>query len=173
MLKLTLTLCATLFLVMLIGGQDRGQMRPGLAGAVQATEEVRPAPQPAAVAVATPEPDPQDQAPAAIPVVVEAQPEAAPPVEDAANPVFSLANYGDDATAPTETSPTAGDGIAVVDARSVNVRSGPGTDFDVLTRLSRGEEVAVIGDAGNGWNLIRIEGDGIEGYVSSEYLAQQ
>jgi uncharacterized protein YgiM (DUF1202 family) len=188
MLKLTLTLCAALFLVMLIGGEDRGQTRPGLAGGIQQAESAAPVAAPqtetaaAEIVVAAPAapaaPAVQDQAPAAIPVVVEAQPAAAPPVEGATNPVFSLANFSEDAaiTPPTAPSPAAdgADGaIALVDARSVNVRSGPGTDFDVLSRLTRGEAVTVIGDAGNGWSLIRMEGDGLEGYVSAEYLARQ
>lgn len=177
MFKLTLVLCATLFLVMLIGGDNGGQLRPGLAAATVASV---PEPTPVVAEVADPvieeQPALADQAPATTPVVMAA-PTAAPVVSDqpeAEAEVFSLATFADPATAPTETPATptsAGGDLAVVSARAVNVRSGPGTDFDILTRLGQGEAVTRIGDAGNGWALIRIEGDGVEGYVSTDYLA--
>ncbi len=58
---------------------------------------------------------------------------------------------------------------------SANVREGPSKDFAVLERLPRGEAVSVVAtsDAASGWTLIRIEGDGIEGYISTSLLADQ
>ena len=88
---------------------------------------------------------------------------AAPlPVEAAARPAIS-------ADAPMNAGR-----ILQVGARSANVRSGPGTDFDVVSRLTRGESVLVVaeGDGPDGWSLIRIEGDGVEGYIATRLLSE-
>lgn len=46
-----------------------------------------------------------------------------------------------------------------VSGSRVNVRGGPGTDYGVVTRLLRGDEVEVIQDNGDGWVKMRpIEG---------------
>ena len=57
-----------------------------------------------------------------------------------------------------------------VDARSVNVRMGPSTDDAILGRLTHGEAATVLGIDNTGWAHIVIEGDGMDGYVSSEFL---
>ncbi len=63
---------------------------------------------------------------------------------------------------------------AVVNARSINVRSGPSTNDAVIGRLVDGEAVLVVSydTLVQGWNLVRIEGDGIEGYVASRLLTE-
>lgn len=199
MFKLTLLLSAAIFLVLLIGGEDRGQLRPGLAAAIQTPAEERPAAPAEVVAAPADQVEPADIAPATAPVIVADAAPAAPlpapvvPEAEAEAEVFSLATFAE--TAPetagdtaldapaaaevlaaepaTETAAPAGSEgpVAIVDAQSVNVRSGPGTDFAVLTRLAQGEQVTLIGDAGEGWALIRIEGDGVEGYVSTRYIS--
>lgn len=134
---------------MLIGGQDRGQTRFGLMTPVEAPRPV--------VAVAAPEPDVPDIVPAAF--VPQAPVMVAPAV-----PV---------AVAPTaEPAPEAQ--ILYVTARSANVRGGPGQDYPVMGRLTRGEAVLVVvaADAPDGWALVRIEGDGIEGYVAARLLTE-
>jgi hypothetical protein len=45
--------------------------------------------------------------------------------------------------------------IRTVSGNRVNVRGGPGTDFNVVTRLQRGDAVRILEDAGNGW--VRLE----------------
>jgi hypothetical protein len=50
---------------------------------------------------------------------------------------------------------------------SVNVRSGPGTSFEVVDRLSPGEDVDVLGCRA-GWCYITHPGP--DGYVSSSYV---
>ena len=64
--------------------------------------------------------------------------------------------------------------LMVVNAKSANVRSGPGKDYDVVGRLTRGESVLVVaqGEGAEGWSLIRIEGDGIEGYIAARLLTE-
>ncbi len=174
MFKLTALLCMGMFATMMVGGQDRGQLRPGLA---QAAREAATNPAPAVETPAEPEillasppsAAPADVAPVATPVVVT---QPADPVENAANPVFSLATYSD-ATAPaTEPAPAATDGtLAYIAGRSVNVREGPGRENPVLTKLSRGEAVTVVWQDDTGWSRIRMEGDGLEGYVSTDLLS--
>ena len=65
--------------------------------------------------------------------------------------------------------------VMFVSVSSANVRNGPSKDFSVIDKLSRGEAVTVVSasDDPEGWTLIRIEGDGIEGYVSNALLADQ
>jgi uncharacterized protein YgiM (DUF1202 family) len=61
-----------------------------------------------------------------------------------------------------------------VDAHSVNVREGPGKDHAVLDSLPRGEAVLVLvsGEGREGWSLVRVEGDGVEGYIASRLLTE-
>lgn len=150
MLRLTALLCGGLYLAMLVGGQDNGQVRFGLMAQ----------PDPAPMAVATPRPQ------AAAPVVAAAFiPETPVMVQPAV--VTQPA-----ATAAPEPAPQ---GVVMrVAGPRVNVREGPGKDHAVIGRLTQGEEVLVLvaGEGPEDWSLIRIEGDGIEGYVAARLLAE-
>lgn len=64
----------------------------------------------------------------------------------------------------------AGGALYVIDTNRANIRSGPSTTNPVVERLARGEEVLVISDASAAWVRIRIEGDGIEGWVARSLL---
>jgi uncharacterized protein YgiM (DUF1202 family) len=165
MLRLTTLLCAFMFVTLLIGGRDYGQMRPGLAEAL--AEAAAPAaPQVAAVGQAETSPDatgvlavaytPQEAVgttPVSTTPVVQPQ----PAVQAAATPEPPA----DDATP-----------IWQVTARSVNVREGPSTDFAVVDKLARGDTLTLVtADEVTGWARIRVEGDGVEGFVSMDYLA--
>lgn len=154
MFRLTALLCGGIYLAMLLGGQDRGQLRFGLMA--------QPEPQPMAQVV---------QAPAtetAAPVVAASfVPETPVMVQPAvvATPV-----------APAVAAPepaSLGEVMRVAGPR-VNVREGPGKDHAVVGRLTKGEEVTVLvrGEGEDGWSLIRIEGDGIEGYVATRLLSE-
>lgn len=151
MFKLIFFLCSGLFLAMLVAGQDHGQQRFGLIA--KTAKPVAPAV--AAVETAIPEPD-----------VVEVAFAPAQPVMTA--PPADLAIEA----APTPTEPAGR--ILYIDAKSVNVRSGPGKEFEVVDRLKRGEAVLVVseGEGPDGWALIRIEGDGTEGYVAARLLRE-
>lgn len=62
---------------------------------------------------------------------------------------------------------------AIVSSKSkLNVRSGPGTNFNVVGQLSPGETVYVtnIDNTSNGWTEIRTQ-TGVKGYVSDSYLS--
>lgn len=62
--------------------------------------------------------------------------------------------------------------VLFVTADRVNVREGPSTAEPVLGSVEFAEAVQVLTDPGQPWVLIRIEGDGIEGYMSSKFLAE-
>ncbi len=65
---------------------------------------------------------------------------------------------------------------ASVNATNLNVRSGPGTSYQALAKLSKGAAVTVLaeqtGTDGTLWYQIRYSGSGGEqtGYVSSKYI---
>ncbi len=166
MFKLTALLCAAMFSVLLIAGEDRGQLRPGLANAPVVAEAPAPESAPPVVLASAPV-APADAAPADIASV--SAPVSVTPAPAAEEPAFSLATYSDAAT-PAADEQTAGS-LAYVDAASVNVREGPGTGNPVLTRLTRGEAVTIVSTDDTGWARIRLEGDGLEGFMSMEYLS--
>ncbi len=59
--------------------------------------------------------------------------------------------------------------IRLVDKARVNVRSGPGTNYDVAAKLVAGDETQVIEDLGNGWVQI-IMPDGSSGWMADFLL---
>lgn len=52
--------------------------------------------------------------------------------------------------------------------QSVNIRKGPGTDYEKIGSLTMNQEVRVTGQADNGWYRISYNGD--DAYVSNKYL---
>lgn len=57
-----------------------------------------------------------------------------------------------------------------VTATRVNVRSGPSTNHEVLGQVHFAEIVQVISPIENGWVKISVEGDGVSGYMSANFL---
>lgn len=201
MLRLTFLLCSGLFLAMLLGGRDFGQLRPGLA---LAEAEAKAAPLTAAVpavqtaslvseaeVVAVVVADPVINATPSLPMPIVRPPVlAAPvlaatvlvstaeatPVPEAENTVFTLSNYADpapDAVAIAAPEQVAEGEIWYVSGRSLNVRAGPSTDDAVVGKLARGEAMLVVAREGDDWARIKIEGDGIEGYVATRFLTPE
>lgn len=142
MLRLLLILCASLFVILLIGGEDYGQRRPGL----EMTGS--PIPLPAS-------PAPQAAQP------VSYTPESEFPV------VLPLIQPAAEILSETEAEPD----IRYITAQSVNVREGPSTEFPVVARLRRGEATRVMWTEENGWARIVIEGDGVSGFISGQFLS--
>ena len=175
---------------MLLGGRDFGQLRPGLA---QAEAEANAAPVTAEVPVvetvalvdATPAvvaavvPKPVAALPPAVvaPVAVAVETTPAPVPETPENTVFTLSNYADPvpeaAPAPAAAETSAEGEVWYVAGNSLNVRSGPSTNSDVVGKLTRGEATLVVWREGADWARIRIEGDGIEGYVAMRFLTAE
>jgi uncharacterized protein YgiM (DUF1202 family) len=161
MFRLVMVLGLGLFLTLLIGGEDKGQMRLGLVAANE------PASPPALQQVNVPQPP--DTALTIVSLVAE-QPSAPVVTEKVVLvPVTTAAPVIAPEFTPTLDS---SDKLPVmyVSSRAVNVRGGPSTAFEVVDRLTRAEAVTVVSPEQNGWVQIRIEGDGIEGYVAARLL---
>ncbi|MFK7879351.1 SH3 domain-containing protein [Roseobacter sp.] len=62
-------------------------------------------------------------------------------------------------------------GIRSISADVVNMRSGPGTGFDVVTKLNRDTEVEVLEDDGTGWVKLRPVAGGPEGWIADFLLS--
>lgn len=60
--------------------------------------------------------------------------------------------------------------IRTVSGNRVNVRGGPGTEYDVVGRLVRGDSVEILEDAGNGWVRMRPMLGGEEGWMADFLL---
>jgi hypothetical protein len=176
MFRLLLLLSISMFLVLLIGGEDRGQMRHGLIAAAPEEEPAEgtqladtPAP-PASgdvnlasfVPLSPPVPEPavQRSKPAPEPVVEAPIAVAAPEAE--LQPVALLPE--------PEPEPLP---LLFVNSNAINVRQGPSTSFAVVGRLTRDEAVLAIEPEQNGWVRIRIEGDGVEGFVAARLLTDR
>ena len=56
----------------------------------------------------------------------------------------------------------------IVYAPSLNIRSGPGTEYDVKTTLKKFDEVNLIGKISDSWWFVDF--NGTRGYASSQYL---
>ena len=138
---------------MLTLGQDHGQLRFGLMQA-KAEKEAQ------VLAAAAPAPSPKPAKPA--PMVVSA----------AFVPETPLMTAPEPAADPVAATPEGK--IFYVTSDSANVRQGPGKEHAVLERLPKGEAVLVLeqGTGPDGWSLIRIEGDGVEGYVAARLLTE-
>lgn len=186
MFRLLFLLGTGIFLTLLIGGQDFGQMRHGLIASddvgkrpvLRAAEA--PVTEPPVFAAMT-EP-PVTQPPVTQPVVAESvvaesvvSPAASPtpdvtltrfvPVSAPVPAVFARPEGGD---APPSPFP-----VRFVTAASINVREGPSTRHPVVGRLTRAEAVTVVSDGLDGWVQVRIEGDGLEGYVAARLLSDR
>lgn len=191
MLRLTLILCIGLFAALMIAGEDRGQLRPGLAQAATSKAEagsVADSTEAAPLTVITAD-APAAKPAVAAPVVASATPAPSatvapePYVEPARavvteveEPVFSLASVGTEPV-PAAPEPEVADGgagtIWYVVANSVNVRAEPSTDAEVLGRLGSGEAALLVQAVDDNWARIVIQGDGVEGFVAMRYLSPE
>lgn len=59
-------------------------------------------------------------------------------------------------------------GSGTITTETLNVRSGPGKEYDAIELVKSGEVVSITGQAENGW--YQIELDGKTGYVSDKYV---
>lgn len=53
-----------------------------------------------------------------------------------------------------------------VTGNRVNMRNGPGTEYSVVGRLTRGETVEVMSEPGNGWLKLRVSDSGRIGWMA-------
>lgn len=61
--------------------------------------------------------------------------------------------------------------IWYVSADSVNVRAEPSTEAAILAKLSSGEALLMVAAVDDEWARIVIQGDGVEGFVATRFLA--
>ncbi len=154
MFRLMALLGAGIYLAMLVGGTDRGQLRFGLMPQPEAAP-------PAIIAAVEPAPAATPEVQAETAAFVPSQPVMVAPAVEVAPAEAVLPD------APAETA-------AVIQYINTNakLREGPGTDFAVLGRLAAGEAVQVVDSTTDGWTRVRIEGDGGEGFVATRLLSQ-
>lgn len=90
-------------------------------------------------------------------------------------PVAELANVKGAVETPVDTVETAkpeGTDLRKVRSARVNMRNGPGTQYNVLGKLKRGDQVAVLQEPGNGWVKLRVMQSGRIGWMSASLLAK-
>ena len=61
------------------------------------------------------------------------------------------------------------DFAVVTNSATLNLRSGPGTEYDRLYTASRGDWVMLLGESGN-WYYVQVMSNGKTGYIFSKYL---
>ena len=54
---------------------------------------------------------------------------------------------------------------------NLNIRKGPGTNFDIIGKAAHNSQVQLIKKMYNGWYYIKAA-DGTEGFCSTDYLAE-
>ena len=186
MIRLLLVLCAAIFVTLQIGGDNAGAKPLGLVKHVAPRDAQAP----------DHAPQRQTQPPAQLadaarnPMLINASmtgTEATPPARAMTRPLTrpslerlsaeSAAVGADDdlaaadATMPEGATQPGAQDVYYVKGRGVNVRSHPSSRSAVVGKLGRGEAVTVVWVEPNGWARIRIEGDGIEGYMAKDFLA--
>lgn len=157
MIRMSLYLCAAIFLAQLIAGRPdpaapgNAAPQPVAASALAPVPAEAPAPQPRP-AIAAPAPAPRV-------ILASTAPEPAAPPLPAPEPAL--------ADLPAAPEPD----IRHVTGSLVNVREGPSTGHPVVGQVSLGEAALVVGDGDAPWVRIRIEGDGVEGYIAARFLS--
>jgi hypothetical protein len=154
-----------LYLTLLIGGQDNGQMRAGLRGAYA----INLAPP---VTVAQPSPT-QDSAPATLASAVPADTIRVLPAADqpSAQPAsLTSAPLPAEPAVATLNTPTVL--LRTITAEAANVRAEASRNGAVIGRVERGEIVQMVEAVGD-WVHIRIEGDGIDGFVHRRLISEE
>ena len=61
------------------------------------------------------------------------------------------------------------EGVISNAGRGLNVRSGPGSDYEKVASVVNGDQVTILEDVGNGWFKVDY-GNGKVGYVSRDYV---
>lgn len=161
-MKKLLFLSAAIWAVMFFSPDPEGPVfnegRAEPEAAAPALAAAAPAPEPAVQTEPAPAPLPAALVELAAATAMEATPEPAEPVA---------------AVAPEpEPEPEPAALIRYVTGKRVNVRSGPSTDYGILDQVVLGDAAEVISDPAADWVQIRIEGDGVEGWIAARFLTE-
>lgn len=62
--------------------------------------------------------------------------------------------------------------VRSVSGSRVNVRGGPGTNYSVVNRLVRGDQVEILEDPGDGWVMLRPTEGGPVGWMAAYLLSE-
>lgn len=184
MIRLVLLLCGGLYLGLLVLGEDHGQKRYGLMLADQQSDpgaDLQPETAPAEVEAVVFIPAQTVMEPAVVSAIVadipgidpaETQTAASETAATQTAATQTAAALGTAAAAPLPEPEIPGGTLFSVAASQANVRQGPGTGFAVLGSLTRGEQVLVVLEDSpvKGWSRVRLEGDGLEGYIATRLL---
>jgi uncharacterized protein YgiM (DUF1202 family) len=182
MLRLLILFGITFYGVMIVFGEDRGQLRAGLRDAPMAT--VPPAAPvvlaDSAEAAAPPSVAVPDQAQRILPLPqdsADAQNSPMPSaVELAEQALLQTASIPIEIATETVTGTVTGTDLPAtatlrwVAVDSANVRAQPGRDGAIAGRIERDDVVQVLWMEDNGWARIRMEGDGVDGFVFGDLL---
>ena len=76
---------------------------------------------------------------------------------------------GSGTSTPGKVSPTT-PGTIINAGSGLNIRSGPGSSYDVVASALNGAQVTILEDTGSGWYKINYGGSAT-GYVSSSYVS--
>lgn len=72
-------------------------------------------------------------------------------------------------TAPAPAPTTTGNYVVATGGSNLNVRSGPGSNYEAIAKLTDGTRVTVT-QVSNGWGSVSV--NGVSGWVSMDYLKQ-
>ena len=84
--------------------------------------------------------------------------------------IFSLSQEAE-ADVPEADAPQITQDLRKVRSARVNMRNGPGTQYSVLGKLTRGDKVRVLQEADNGWVKLKVLEGGRIGWMSASLLA--
>lgn len=121
---------------------------------------------------------------AVVPIETVALQHTESPIQTETDAPTMLATQETTATEPEEKAPSATAAAtepvtvkySVVDeyvyaTTDVNIRSGPGTEYEVIDYLPKGDEINRIGIGSDGWSQVNYKGDGA--YIRSKYLTTE
>ena len=76
----------------------------------------------------------------------------------------------DTAPAPTPVPEVAFSGEATINAKTLNMRKGPGTQFELVSAFASGTRLSLLGkDSSGTWANVK-SAEGVEGWMSVKYV---
>ncbi|MEM8879255.1 MAG: SH3 domain-containing protein [Pseudomonadota bacterium] len=169
MIRWVLLLCASLYLVFVLGPDPEPDAAP-VATATAPTAEGETGPSELVLEtgevwqidrVIAPDASQEDETP----TLAVATPEASPTPGDA-EPTTAAAE-------PPSADVSDGATSLYVTGTRVNLRAGPSTEAEIVTALTQGSETELLAEAEDGWLQIRDIATGVEGFMSGDFLSTQ
>ena len=149
------------------GGDEFDPPKPAIAAPAPAPSEAAPLPEPAPLTQAAAEPE-RTVAPADVAAFDRAAEAAETGAPSSVVPETGEAAPSTDAADPIAAALSEALDLRVVTGTLVNVRSGPGTAFEVVAQLAEGQRAEALREE-DGWAEVRLE-DGTTGWMSARFL---